>query len=111
LARWGGSNPQPRYLEAHFYRRMMEYDTSKRLLVKTLLKGLAQAVRRDDLSAAERYCERLRPTAESMSDELVKDGLEKLLPICGQWVETADVERRETSQQLLELIDYIIGLS
>jgi len=89
----------------------MAYDSNNRLLVKTLLKGLAQAVRRDDLSAAARYCERLRPTAEPISDQQVNDGLQKLLLVCGQWVETADAERRETSQQLLELIDYIIGLS
>ena len=89
----------------------MAYDSSNRLLVKTLLKGLAHAVRRDDLSAAARYCERLRPTAEPISDQQVDDGLQKLLLVCGQWVETADVERRETSQQLLEFIDYIVGLN
>jgi hypothetical protein len=89
----------------------MAYDSSNRLLVKTLLKGLAHAVRRDDLSAATRYCERLRPTAEPSSDQQVNDGLQKLLLVCGQWVKTADVERHETSQQLLEFIDYIIGLS
>ena len=89
----------------------MAYDSNNRLLVKTLLKGLSHAVRRDDLSAAARYCERLRPTAEPISDQQVNDGLQKLLSVCGQWVETADAERRETSQQLLELIDYIIGLS
>ena len=89
---------------------MMAYDTTKRLLLKTELKGLGQAVRRDDLSAAERYCERLHQTAEPISDEVVKDGLKKLLSICVQWVQTADAERHETRQQLLELIDRLVGL-
>jgi hypothetical protein len=89
---------------------MIAYDSSKRLLLKTLLKGLAHAIRRDDLSAAERYCERLHLTAEPISDEPVKDALKKLLLICAQWVETADVERHETGQQLLEFIDRVIGL-
>jgi hypothetical protein len=34
----------------------MEDDRSKRLLLNALLKGLDHAIRRDDLSAAERYC-------------------------------------------------------
>jgi hypothetical protein len=89
---------------------MMAYDTTNLLLLKTLLKGLADAVRRDDLSAAERYCERLRLTAEPISDDVVKDGLKKLLSICAQWVQTADAERHGTRQQLLELIDRLIGL-
>jgi hypothetical protein len=93
-----------------FSPRIMAYDTTKQLLLKTVLKGLGHAVRRDDLSAAERYCERLHQTAEPISDEVVKDGLKRLLSICAQWVQTADAERHETRQQLLELIDRLIGL-
>jgi hypothetical protein len=35
----------------------MAYDSGKRLLLNALLRGLADAVSRNDPSAAERYCE------------------------------------------------------
>jgi hypothetical protein len=50
----------------------MEYDRSKRLLLNALLKGLDRAIRRDDLSAAERYCKRLHLSTEPITaDSLV----------------------------------------
>ena len=85
----------------------MEYDSSKRLLLNALLKGLDHAIRRDDLSAAERYCKRLHLTTEPISaDAPVKGASKKLLLISGLWMNAPNVERDETRQQLLELIDY-----
>ena len=88
----------------------MASDISKRLLLNVLLKGLADATRRNDRSTAERYCRRLRLAAEQVADEPVQDALKKLLLVSGLWVEAAEVDRDETAQQLLKLIDRGLGL-
>jgi hypothetical protein len=60
----------------------MEYDRSKRLLLNALLKGLDRAIRRDDLSAAERYRKRLHLSTEPIAaDSLVAGASKKLLLI------------------------------
>jgi hypothetical protein len=88
----------------------MASDISKRLLLNVLLKGLADATRRNDRSTAERYCRRLRLAAEQVADEPVQDALKRVLLVSGLWVEAAEVDRNETTQQLLKLIDRVIGL-
>jgi hypothetical protein len=96
---------------AYLHSRAMAYDSSKRLLLKALLKGLAHAIHRDDLSAAERYRERLHLTGEPLAaDAVVISALKKLHLISGLWVQAADVERNETRQELLELIDHVSAL-
>jgi hypothetical protein len=88
----------------------MAYD-SKRLLIRVLLKGLADAIHRNDRSAAERYRRRLRLTAEQIAaDQSVQDALKRVLLVSRLWIEAADVDRKETTQQLLKLIDRVIGL-
>jgi hypothetical protein len=75
------------------------------------LKGLADATRRNDRSTAERYHRRLRLTAEQIAaDELVQDALKRVLLVSDLWVEAAEVDRNKTTQQLLKLIDRVIGL-
>jgi len=89
----------------------MAYNSGKRLLLNVLLKGLADAIRRNDRSTAERYRRRLRLIAEQIgADEPVQDALKKLLLVSGLWVEATEVDRDETTHQLLELIDRVIGL-
>jgi len=88
----------------------MASDISKRLLLNVLLKGLADATRRNDRSTAERYCRRLRLAAEQVADEPVQAALKRLLLVSGLWVEAAEVDRDETAQQLLKLIDRGLGL-
>jgi hypothetical protein len=89
----------------------MAYDNSKHLLLNALLKGLARAIRHDDLSASQRYRERLHMTAEPMAaDAPVKEELVRLLSISILWGKATDVERGETRNQLLELIDHVIAL-
>jgi len=88
----------------------MASDISKRLLVNVLLKGLADATRRNDRSTAERYCRRLRLAAEQVADEPVQAALKRVLLVSGLWVEAAEVDRDETAQQLLKLIDRGLGL-
>ena len=96
-------------MAARFMDERMAYN-SKRLLLRALLKGLADAIRRNDRSTAERYRRRLRLTAEQVADEPVQDALKRVLLVSGLWVEAAEVDRNETTQQLLKLIDRVIGL-
>ena len=65
----------------------MAYDSGKRLLLYALVKGLGDAVRRNDQSAAKRYRRRLRLATEQIAaDDQVQDALKKLLLISGRWV-------------------------
>jgi len=89
----------------------MPYVGGRWLLLRTLMKGLADAVRRDDASAAERYRRRLRlANAQLAADDSVHDVLEKLLYIIDHWVVAAAVDRDETKGQMLEMIERIVGL-
>ena len=89
----------------------LSMDDSKRLLLRVLLKGLADAIDRNDRSTAERYRRRLRLTAEQIAaDESVQDALKRVLLVSRLWIEAAEVDRDETMQQLLKLIDRVIGL-
>ncbi len=89
----------------------MAYNSSKRLVLVVLLKGLAGATHRNDRSTAERYRRRLRLAVEQIAtDEPVQDALKRVLLVSGLWVEAAEVDRNETTQQLLKLIDRGIGL-
>ena len=89
----------------------MAHDSGKRLLLCTLVKGLGDAVRRGDPSAAERYRRRLRLATEHIAaDDLVHDVVERLLHVSGQWVVADAVDRGETKQQMIEIIERVIGL-
>jgi hypothetical protein len=88
----------------------MAYNSDK-LLLNVLLKGLADAARRNDRSTAERYRRRLRLAAEQIvADEPVQAALKRVLLVSGLWIEAAEVDRDETAQQVLKLIDRGIGL-
>ena len=105
----------------------MAYDSGKRLLLYALVKGLGDAVRRNDQSTAKRYRRRLRLATEQIAaDDPVQDTLKKLLLISGRWVVAPVVtlspkgegceryvyrsDRDEPKQQMLELIERVIGL-
>ena len=89
----------------------MASDISKRLLLNVLLKGLANAARRNDRSTAERYRRRLRLAAEQIAADVpVQDALKRVLLVSGLWIEAAEVDRDETAQQMLKLIDRGLGL-
>jgi len=86
-------------------------DSSNRLLLNALLKGLAHAIRRDDIPAADRYRGRLQQAAEPVPvDGQLRDLLTKLLSTSGLWVQVTDSDRDETRQQLLDLIDRVVAL-
>jgi hypothetical protein len=89
----------------------MAYNSGRQLLLVVLLKGLADATRRNDRSTAERYRRRLRLAAEQIAADVpVQDALKRVLLVSGLWIEAAEVDRDETAQQMLKLIDRGLGL-
>ena len=87
-------------------------DNNDKLLLNVLLKGLADATRRNDRSTAERYRRRLRLAAEQIAaDEPVQAALERVLLVSGLWIKAAEVDRDETAQQMLKLVDRGLGRS
>ena len=88
----------------------MASNSGKRLLLNVLLKGLADATRRNDRSTAEGYRRRLGLAAEQVADEPVQDALKRVLLVSGLWIKAAEVDRDQTAQQMLKLIDRGIGL-
>ena len=92
-------------------RQAVAYETSNQLLLNALLKGLAHAIRRDDVSTASRYRGRLQRAAEPVAaDAQLKELLTTLLLTSELWAQAADIERDKTSQQLLDLTDGIVAL-
>jgi hypothetical protein len=89
----------------------MATDSGKGLLLNVLLRGLADAVRRNDLAAAERYCDRLRLSAEQLAaDGAAQSAVEKLLLASSLWMEATETDRNEARQQMLEVINRVVGL-
>jgi hypothetical protein len=77
-----------------------------------LVKGLGEAVRRNDQSAAERYRGRLRLAAEQIAaDDPVRDALGRLLLISGLWIAAAAADRDDTKQQMLKSSNALSGCS
>jgi len=88
----------------------MDYP-QRRLLLYALVKGLGDAVRRNDGSAAERYRGRLRLVAEQFdANPPIREALEKLLSVSGLWLATNIADRDETKEQMLELIERVMEL-
>jgi hypothetical protein len=89
----------------------MAHGSGKRLLLSALVKGLGDAVRRNDQSAAERYRGRLRLAAEQIAaDDPVRDAFGRLLLLSGLWIAAAAADRDDTEEQMLEVIERIIWL-
>jgi hypothetical protein len=89
----------------------MAHGSGNRLLLRALVKGLGEAVGRNDQSAAERYRGRLRLAAEQIAaDDPVRDALGRLLLISGLWIAATAADRDDTKQQMLEVIERVIWL-
>ena len=85
--------------------------SSKRLLLHALVKGLGDAIRRNDESVADRYRRRLRLIAEQFdANPPVRDTLERLLWTSGRWLTADVVERDENKEQTLELTERVTEL-
>ncbi|HTE76006.1 MAG TPA: hypothetical protein VK653_04605 [Xanthobacteraceae bacterium] len=83
--------------------------SKQRLLLRALLKGLGDAVRRNDGSAADRYRRRISLTAGHFeTNPRVSEALEQLLSASGRWSATKVAERYEAEQPVHELIERIM---
>jgi hypothetical protein len=85
--------------------------STNRLLLHALLKGMGNAVRRNDEAAADRYHRRIRLIARHFETNApVSEALERLLRASSQWLATNVAERYEAEQQVLELIEPVMDL-
>jgi len=85
--------------------------STQRLLLQALLKGMGDAVRRNDESAMDRYCRRLALIARHFdTNPPVSDALERLLSAGGRWLATTVAKRYEAEQQVLEHIECVMDL-
>jgi hypothetical protein len=83
----------------------------QRLLLRTLLNGLGDAVRRYDQPAADRYRRRISQIAGHFETNApVNQALERLLWTSRQWLATEAPKRYEAEQQVFELIDGVAEL-
>jgi hypothetical protein len=83
----------------------------QRFLLYALVKGLADAVRRNDGAAAYRYHGRVGLIARQFdTNPRISAALERLLSASAQWSATKVAERYEVEQQVLERIERIMEL-
>ena len=76
-----------------------------------LVKGLADAVRRNDGAAVYRYHGRVGLIAPHFdTNPRISAALERLLSASAQWLQTNVAERYEAEQQVLEPIERIMEL-
>jgi hypothetical protein len=88
----------------------LKASVGRRLLLNTLVKGLGDAVRRNDKSVADRYRRRLRLIAKKFeANPPIRDMLERLLWATDRWFTTDVVERDENKERVLELTERIMG--
>ncbi|MGB7463567.1 MAG: hypothetical protein WBW14_11770 [Candidatus Acidiferrum sp.] len=83
----------------------------QRFLLSALVKGLANAVRRNDGAAAYRYHVRAGLIARQFdTNPRISAALEQLLSASSQWSATKVAERYEAEQQVFECIERIMEL-
>jgi hypothetical protein len=92
----------------------MPYDSSKRLRLYGLVESLDNAVRTNNLRAAQHYRGRLIRAIEFAADDdpakPLHDDLKELFKISGVWVRNVGVQRAESKPQILQLIRRIVPL-
>jgi hypothetical protein len=86
-------------------------DSPQRLLLRALLEGMGDAVRRNDESAGDRYYRRLGLIARHFdTNPPLSDTLEQLLSASGRWLATRVAERYEPENQVIEQIGLVLEL-
>jgi hypothetical protein len=89
----------------------LKASVGRRLLLHALVKGLGDAVRRNDGSVADRYRRRLRLIAEEFdANPPVRDTIGRLLWATDRWSATDMVERDENKEQVLKLTEHVMEL-
>jgi hypothetical protein len=85
--------------------------SGRRLLLYAMVKGLGDAVRRNDEWVAYRYRRRLRLVFEQFdANPQVREALELLLWASGRWLTTDVVTRDESKEQIFELSQHVMKL-
>jgi hypothetical protein len=85
--------------------------SGRRLLLYALVKGLGDAVRRNDESGADRYRRRLRLVVEQFeANPPVREALELLLWASGRWLTTDIVQREESKEEIFKLSQHVMKL-
>jgi hypothetical protein len=85
--------------------------STNQLLLQALVKGLGEAVSRNDEAAADRYLTRIRLIAGHFdTNPTLSVALEWLLLAGGNWMKTDAAKRVEVEQPVAELVDRIAQL-
>jgi len=87
-------------------------DSPQRLLLRALLEGLGDAVRRNDDLAGDRYYRRIGLIAQQhfYTNPSLSNTLEQLLSASGRWLATRVAERYEPENQVAEQIELVLEL-
>jgi hypothetical protein len=86
-------------------------DSPQRLVLRALLTGMGEAVRRNDESAGDRYHRRLRGIAPHFdTNPRVSDALERLFSANERWLAAKVAERYETDTLVLDHLERVMGL-
>ena len=87
-------------------------DSPQRLLLRALLIGMGDAVRRNDESAGDRYHRRLRGIAPHFdTNPRVSDALERLLSANQRWLALKVAERYEMRRKYSNTSSVLWGFS
>jgi hypothetical protein len=85
--------------------------STNQLLLQALVRGLGEAVGRNDEAAADRYHTRIRLIAGHFdTNPTLSVALEWLLLASGDWMKTDAPNRVEAEQPVAELVDRITQL-
>jgi len=89
----------------------MAQDSSRLLLLCAVIDGLGYAIRRNDASVADRYRGRLRLIVEQFeANPPVREALDLLLLVSGQWLAADAVIRDESKEQIFDLSRHVMRL-
>lgn len=89
----------------------MAYSSGNRLELYRFVEGLEDAVRNDDLTAAQHWRQRLSFAVEpyAAAGEPLHDAVKQLFEISGKWVRGVG-NRDETKHQINKLVERVIKL-
>ena len=87
-------------------------DSPQRFLLRALLQGMGDAVRRNDGSAGGRYYRRIGLIARQHFDTnpSLSNTIERLLSASGRWLATSVAERYEPENQVIAHIELVLEL-
>ena len=89
----------------------LRMESTERLLLQALLKGLGDAVGGNDGSAGDRYHRRITLIGRHFeTNPKISGALERLLSVSALWLTTKTAERYQVGQQVFDRIERVIEL-